>query len=470
MNGALSGAPDPTRGEKTMPHYTPSPLSKGTSSNLTRISLMSWLLFSPLSAASAQRAASASDVVAAALSMFSARATARQVAAELRGTHRQSLDQATSVLKEVGYAAGDIASAIRTEYSATAIPAHEAMTRAGFSSAAITSALHQAGIPVPMDCIDRQGYPVPCAQFGGMTHAPVTSQVAWSPQAKGYVDSSLTITGVNIPPVDVVLGSFLLATTSATTAKVVVRLPAIPTTGALELRRKSDGVKGQLVSAYEVVPAPLTWTGWGTVAAEAAVADIHRWLSGARIAGSHCQVTGPLATTSVGAFGTNTDFLGKVRTELLDAGAPSAVATAWDATLRSAWWDWANKLVVPGLPWYPTFGVVAASSAPATPNVPTPLAALPSAGVASMSTALLNYSVTAALGSRASEPGAAAEIASFAAVVGARFLMYQAKGIVAGVTGSGPVPSYNGSPQSAGPVQNGTCSGTAILGPTAVLF
>lgn len=49
-----------------------------------------------------------------------------------------------------------------------------------------------------------------------------------------------------------------------------------------------------------------------------------------------------------------------------------AIASA----LGGLWAQWCQSVRVPGLPWYPSFAAIPGASAPPTPNVPTPLAAL----------------------------------------------------------------------------------------------
>jgi hypothetical protein len=48
------------------------------------------------------------------------------------------------------------------------------------------------------------------------------------------------------------------------------------------------------------------------------------------------------------------------------------------------WMEWAGKVMVPGLPWYPAFAAFPLASAPPMPNIPMPLITCPSAMMASL--------------------------------------------------------------------------------------
>jgi hypothetical protein len=288
--------------------------------------------------------------------------------------------------------------------------------------------------------------------------------LAWSPKGQGYTDSLLTITGSNIPPVEVRIGSKSLSAVSATSSQVVVRLPATAWQGPLTVRRASDHVEGKLENSYQVV-VPVVTLAWDNLAAQAlvgALTDARRWLSGAKIAASQCTVTGAIATGGVGAVTTTSDLVGEVGTALTQAGAPVEIATAWHSAFAAGWHAWVQNLTVPGLPWYPTFALWSTSSAPATSNVITPVGALVSTGAAELTPLVLASRIKTALGAAGTSTQASAAITTFATAFAARVAAYQLIGTVSNVLGSGTVPSLNPPSVLAGPVK-GTCSGTQIF-------
>ncbi|MEW5917887.1 MAG: hypothetical protein AB1762_15905, partial [Gemmatimonadota bacterium] len=254
----------------------------------------------------AQRTQAATDPLSVARALFTARETAASVAAVLKRDHAQTSVSTATLLRTVGYDAASTAGALKTVYSTTGGEAYEAMTGAGFNSSATTSALASAGIPVGLDCVDQQNQVIPCGAFGGVPYTPVTSQVAWTPTGQGFTDSSLTITGSNIPVVEVRIGSQTLTQVMANPGRVVVKLPSHPTQGPLSLRRTSDNVVGTLEPMYSVVTAPpvINWAALATKAITAATNEARNWLTGARIDSTKCTVGGTYTFGAVGVFGT----------------------------------------------------------------------------------------------------------------------------------------------------------------------
>lgn len=422
--------------------------------------------------AAGQRTTVATDPLSVARSMFAAREPATNVATVLKGSHGQGDVSTASVMRTAGYDAVAIAGALKSAFASTGIQAYNALKQAGFGTTTISNALSASGIPVGMDCIDQQNEVVPCGTFGGMTNTPVMGQVTWSPKAQGYVDSTLTISGTNIPVVEVRLGSQVLTQISAHSAKVVVALPDQPTQGPLTMRRVSDGVEGKMENMYHVVAAPaaIDWPALATAAIIAATEDARHWLAGAKIEGAKCTVNSAWAHGIAGVFGTATDFQGAIKSALLQAGAPNEVATAWDSGFRAAWWLWASNVTIPGLPWYPTFDLVPSSAATATQNPPTPLGLLVSSKVAEMSPALLAARIKYAIAPAQVTPAADAAITSFAATMSTKFAAFLLIGMVTNVQGSGNVPSYDPPKVPAGKVVNGTCSGLNVLALAASSF
>jgi len=398
-------------------------------------------------------------------------ATAAAVARTLRADLRVTAITATDVMKTVGYDVRDITAALHAEYVLSPLDLYDVLKRSGYPSTTIGDALDRNRVRVDLSCIDAQGYPSPCGNFGGNTANPVMGQLTWTPAGQGTVNGTLTITGSGIPQVDVRIGNTVLAQTSASSGSVVAQLPASPMTGALTLRRVSDGVVGQLEPSYSVVAAAapeLNWPGFGAAARDAAVQEAHSWIAGAAILASHCTVLSLSATGVPGVFTSTNPFQQRIRSALLAQGAPADLASAWDQAFRHAWSEWSTQVLIPGLPFYPTFASVVADSAAPTANVPHPLALLPSTGLAAMTAPALAERVTNAIGSAVSGVAAATAITTFATDIGARFATFHAGALVWSVYGSGPVPGFKNSGILPSPVVGGKCEGTNVLSSTVM--
>jgi hypothetical protein len=402
-----------------------------------------------------------SDPVADAQLLFDQRQPASAAASTLRRTHARTIDQTATILRTVGYDSPAIMGAIRTEFNATLTGTWLALETSGLQRTTIADAFARNNIA--LDCIDSQGYPRPCGNFGGGMDQPVMGQLTWSPQQNGYADSLLTLTGTNIPPLTVKIGSATLSEVSWSTSKVVVRLPSLPTQGPLAVRRTSDNVEGKLMTGYQVIAAPLPWNALGTAAITGAFEDMKRWLSGAKIVSDRCKVNGSLSTGLAGVLSTATNFDDRIRSRLNAAGAPSAIADAWNTAFGGAWSAWADAVTIPALPWFPTFPMYPGAEAFPIPAPATPLAALLSPGVTQMQSSNLQARILKALQEVAGdEPGRTDAVIAFSSAVMAKFHTVLTL-TVANVSGSGPVPSYNPPNVSAGPVTNGQCSGVNVL-------
>ena len=125
------------------------------------------------------------------------------------------------------------------------------------------------------------------------------------------------------------------------------------------------------------------------------------------------------------------------------------------------WGRWLESIYVQGLPWYPSFAHLRAPMAPPTPNVATPLA-----GLAQDFTQLTHFNLEReiyyqrSLISRASSLGPVNvglwDVAdSVATGFVAAFPNWRATVMVAGVLGTGPVPSYSPPLFMGGPVVDG---------------
>jgi hypothetical protein len=400
------------------------------------------------------------DPVAEAQSLFDARQSATNVAAVLKRDHSRTITQSSTILRTVGFDAKAVVPALRAEYTPSLTAVYTSMKDAGFTTRSIVDAF--ASNMIELDCIDPQGYPIPCGNFGGTADAAVTGQLTLSPAAEGSTSGKLTITGSNIPAVTVRLGVTHLAQLQASSSAVVVRLPSTPQVADLKIIRVSDGAAGLLRKDYRVVAPPLKWSNFTLPAIEGAVADMKRWMSGAKLSG--CVVNGALATASPGAFTSSTGLGGEVRAKLLAIGAPSAVANAWDAAFQAAFTGYTSKVTIPMLPLYPPLAAFSAPNAAPIANVPTPLGLFVSVGALGMQPSILGASVAGQLASVSEDdPARTTAISTFATAVGTRFSAMLLEGIVINLLGGGPVPKYAPPSVLAGPVEGGSCAGSNIV-------
>lgn len=411
--------------------------------------------------AAAPARAQSRDPVADAQALFDSRQSASTTASMLKRDHARTVDQTTTILRTVGFAATNIVAALRTTYAASASAIYDALKRSGLDARTVSDAFGANGIT--LDCFDIQGTPVPCGGFGGTPDAAVTGQVSWNPQAQGNTGDKLYVQASNLPPVFVRIGSVTLTEESASASSVVVRLPSAPITGDLKLIRKSDGVVGLLQKDYRVVTAPLPWASYAAAASAGAILDMKQWMGGARIA-SGCTVNAPFATAAVGSFSSATGLAGAVKAKLLAAGASTTLADAWDSAFRTAFLNYTSLVTIPSLPIFPGLVMVNAPQAAPVSATAVPMAGLVSLGAISMQPATLSAAVSAAISSASpNDAERAAAVSSFANTVGGRFNLMLAKSLLHNLTGGGPVPSYNPPSAPAGAVTGGTCTGTSVV-------
>lgn len=200
---------------------------------------------------------------------------------------------------------------------------------------------------------------------------------------------------------------------------------------------------------------PIDWSDWGDAAWQGAQDAVRAWQAQARfrdvlIQGSMAhggRVAGPSLKTLIKA-------------KMQGRGAPDDAADRFAAAVAEPWKLWHEALRVPGLPWYPAFASFPGAKAVPTPNTPTPLAALTSPQAPQLLPPALKARIVAALGALAHQPGAALAAEQFAQRFGTRFAAWQATVMVAGVVGSGPVPSYRPPRVPAGPVVGGSVADT----------
>lgn len=408
---------------------------------------------------SAQRTATAEVTV---RTMKEAGEPAVRAAGELRQRFRQDANAAAATMRAGGYAAMETVVALRDEYRLSGVDTYYALRTAGETSRSILDALSANGMRVRLDCIAPDGSPVPCGSFGGGSEQPAMSQVTWTPHDHGHTDSTLTIQGTGIPSVDVRIGLTTLTLLESSSTLVRARLPSTPVSGSLNLRRKSDGVVGELEPSY-IVTTALNWSLYRQLAISAAIDDVRHWLSGAAVPENRCTIEGLVASGSMGALTSTTGFDGRIRTALLAGGAPQGIANAWDTAFQNAWTDWANAVTIPGLPWYPAFALYPDSLAPPTANVPTPLGLMISVNTLAMAPQTISLRIRGAIGAPATAEDAHQSIDAFGSHIAARLVAFLVKAPVVNVMGSGPVPSFAPPLVPAAPVSGGRCSGSNVL-------
>lgn len=407
------------------------------------------------------------DPLAEITALFQAREPATTAAGTLRRTHNRTPAQATAIMRTAGYSPVAIAGALRTEYTATLTVIYASLREATVPQTTIRDAF--AANSFTLDCVDPQGNPVPCGIFGGTEETPVMGQITWMPNSAGYTDSLLTISGSALPSMWVRIGTVELQQVSASSSQLVVRLPSMQVSGPLKLQRKSDGTTASLI-AFSVTPAPLPWKNWRDAAITAAAMEVKAWLLNASINANACVVNGPVAVGTPGVLSSAYTFQNLIGNALVNAGAPTDLASAWNNAFLAAWNGWADAVIIPALPLFPTFAAVAADSAPPTPSHPVPLGSFVSTGSLNMSASSLAQRVTEAIASVSPPSSARTEaVDGFALNLGTRFTKLLLSP-VANLLGTGRVPGYQPPSSLIAAVVNGSCSGSNVLSAAASTF
>ena len=204
------------------------------------------------------------------------------------------------------------------------------------------------------------------------------------------------------------------------------------------------------------------WGKLSRLASAAAIEEAREWLRKVYIDKNKCTVNGPTAIGKPGVLKSRYTFQGKIHSALRAGGASTTIAKAWDRAFKESWEEWARKVMIPGLPFYPAFTAFPGPKAPPMPNVPMPLTTMPSSGIAAMSPPKLSQKVLSKLGSKAKLPTVQNAVQSFANMLGGRFALCLKGCQMTSVMGSGPVPTFAPPAVPVGPVVNGTCRGGKI--------
>jgi hypothetical protein len=130
------------------------------------------------------------------------------------------------------------------------------------------------------------------------------------------------------------------------------------------------------------------------------------------------------------------------------------------AGVSSCWANWADNVTVPGLPWYPAFAAYPGPMAPPTPNVPMPLIACVSSGMADITVpSTLKDAMVDELdgGIKDDDPDKHHETLfdAIGTVFALGALIWLAAQQVMNVLGKGPVPSFAPPYVPVGPVVGG---------------
>lgn len=400
--------------------------------------------------------------------------SAAETARMLEKEWRQGPREAASTLREAGYPAREIARAFQGHARVSREELPGLLVETGIDTEEAIDAANARSFRDPvfgagdLDCVGPNGLPVACGIQGGGGGAPAMGQVTWSPAGSGQTGSEVVFESTNIPPVDVLFGGEELTVLERTPSRVRAKLPPSPGTGALALRRQSDGVVGVIEDPYQVVaippPDPLDTVDWAAAAdaaLEGAQEDADAWIMGSRFDASRCTVNAVIATAKPGVLTNPSGFEGAVEDRLLEAGAPPKLAEAWQAAFEEAFLEWAEGVMIPGLPWYPALASYPGAQASPMPNVPTPLVSLVSKEMQAMTPSGLVKRLKAGLPD-ADSPAAQTAIQIFATELGGNFALFVTTAQVHNVMGEGPVPAYQPGVVPAGPVVNGSCSSSGM--------
>lgn len=117
--------------------------------------------------------------------------------------------------------------------------------------------------------------------------------------------------------------------------------------------------------------------------------------------------------------------------------------------------EWQDKVMVPGLPWYPAFAALPMPTAPPMPNVPMPLITCPSPMMAKMTPKMLQGAMLDAFSLDDPDKQFDALALSIATPLAIGFLIWLASQQIMLVLGKGPIPTFAPPYVPVGPVVMG---------------
>jgi len=136
-----------------------------------------------------------------------------------------------------------------------------------------------------------------------------------------------------------------------------------------------------------------------------------------------------------------------------------AYAKAVVEGLSAQWKKWQDKVMIPGLPWYPAFAAFPLAKAPPMPNIPMPLITCPSAMMAEMTMPKLRDAMAGELaGGVKDKDDDKQHLAIFETIafpISVNFLLWLVMQQLMNVLGEGPVPPYAPPYVPVGPVVAG---------------
>jgi len=145
---------------------------------------------------------------------------------------------------------------------------------------------------------------------------------------------------------------------------------------------------------------------------------------------------------------------------MMGAYAPQAGLQGWapkysraiTSVMTAVWKEFLQTFRVPGIAWYPTFAAFPGPSAPATPNIPSPLGAC-TGGASMFSAGTLKARMIGALGGPG--PSSAEVFESVATGFQQSIQVWLSVQMLTNVLGMGPVPTFSPPTIPVGPVVGG---------------
>ncbi len=177
------------------------------------------------------------------------------------------------------------------------------------------------------------------------------------------------------------------------------------------------------------------WQKWLNGAKSGVTTAVAVWTNVAKLKGVHVNAVIATGGRIRGSFSS-----GLVSAMVAGQGAPGNVSSAFGAATAAAWSGWTRRVMVPGLPWYPSFAAWPGPMAPPMPNTPSPLLAI--APGAFISPGSVSSSIMGSLDENASDEGAAEAVQQFAQWLSLSFIIWAASSQVMLVMGQGPVPTF----------------------------
>jgi hypothetical protein len=187
-------------------------------------------------------------------------------------------------------------------------------------------------------------------------------------------------------------------------------------------------------SADAPATAQAKWLRWTEATFAGMSLGVDQWRLDAEL--QDVRIVGGLAIGTAGALRSSTGFAATIRARLIHAHAPEPLAHAVSEAIWQAWTSWADKVMIPGLPWYPAFFAWPGPVAPMMPNAPSPLSACVSSGLNAMLPQQLSAAITTRL-TGTTIAGSDAGIGTLATQVSAAFIQWLAGTYVMMAFGSG---------------------------------